>query len=197
MQRNGYQLRNDKRQTSEAPNISLVALGVRLRGTGLVVGVSRGCKMSKQKRLTNLDYDKPEYWQDEPQTTAIVPANRQTFVPAPKAEPVVTRRMVEPIDINLPQQSTMAVDMRTSAVDRAQGFSIETHQLSIVVGALAVLIAVVGFGHPFLAMSTLWTFGIWYTIVWFLAWLFHRIVSPEGLAFFNAIMMWRYVNRRG
>jgi len=62
---------------------------------------------------------------------------------------------------------------------------------------LAVLVAVVGFGHPFLAMSTLWTFGVWYTIVWLAAWLFHRIVSPEGLAFFNSIMMWRYINRRG
>ncbi len=105
--------------------------------------------------------------------------------------------MVEPIDINMPQQAVMSVDMRTTAVDRAQGFSIETHQLSMVVGALAVLIGVFGFGHPFLTLGTLFTFGIWYTLVWLAAWLFHRIVSPEGLAFFNAIMMWRYINRRG
>ena len=154
--------------------------------------------MSKQKRLTNLDYQDPAYWQDEP-TTAIVPAKRGEMVkPLPQQQgPVVARRIVEPLDINLPQQSTMAVDMRTSAVDRAQGFSIETHQLSVVTGLLAVLVAVVGFGHPFLAMSTLWTFGVWYTIVWLAAWLFHRIVSPEGLAFFNSIMMWRYIIRRG
>jgi hypothetical protein len=66
-----------------------------------------------------------------------------------------------------------------------------------VTGLLAVLVAVVGFGHPFLALGTLWTFGLWYGLVWLAAWLFHRIVSPEGLAFFNAIMMWRYINRRG
>jgi hypothetical protein len=154
--------------------------------------------MSKQKRLTNLDYQDPAYWQDEP-TTAIVPAKRGEMVkPLPQQQgPVVARRIVEPLDINLPQQSTMAVDMRTSAVDRAQGFSIETHQLSAVTGLLAVLVAVVGFGHPFLALGTLWTFGLWYGLVWLAAWLFHRIVSPEGLAFFNAIMMWRYINRRG
>lgn len=154
--------------------------------------------MSKQKRLTNLDYQDPAYWQDEP-TTAIVPAKRGEMVkPLPQQQgPVVARRIVEPLDINLPQQSTMAVDMRTSAVDRAQGFSIETHQLSVVTGLLAVLVAVVGFGHPFLALGTLWTFGLWYGLVWLAAWLFHRIVSPEGLAFFNSIMMWRYINRRG
>lgn len=150
-----------------------------------------------KRRLTNLDYHNPEYWQDEPQTTAITPAQRQTYVSAPQPAPVVARRLVEPLDINLPQQSTMAVDMRTTAVDRAQGFSIETHQLSVVTGLLAVLVAVVGFGHPFLALGTLWTFGLWYGLVWLAAWLFHRIVSPEGLAFFNAIMMWRYINRRG
>ena len=153
--------------------------------------------MSKQKRLTNLDYMQPDYWTDEP-STAITPAKRGELVrPQPQQTPVVARRIVEPLDINLPQQSTMAVDMRTSAIDRAQGFSIETHQLSAVTGLLAVLVAVVGFGHPFLAMSTLWTFGVWYTIVWLAAWLFHRIVSPEGLAFFNSIMMWRYIDRRG
>lgn len=159
--------------------------------------------MSKNKRLTSLDYQNPAYWTDDsstgsPPATAIVPVKRGEMVkPLPQPTPVVARRIVEPLDINLPQQSTMVVDMRTSAVDRAQGFSIETHQLSVVTGLLAVLVAVVGFGHPFLALGTLWTFGLWYGLVWLAAWLFHRIVSPEGLAFFNAIMMWRYINRRG
>ena len=152
--------------------------------------------MSKQKRLTNLDYQDPAYWTDEP-TTAIVPAKRQTFVPAPKAEPVVTRRMVEPIDINMPQQAVMSVDMRTTAVDRAQGFSIETHQLGLVVGVLAVLVAVVGRGQPLLTIGTLFTFGIWYTVVWLAAWVLHRVISPDGIAAFNAVMSWVYIFRRG
>lgn len=152
--------------------------------------------MSEQKRLTNLDYNDPAYWHDEP-TTAIVPAKRGELVkPLPQPAPVVARR-IEPIDINMPQQAVMSVDMRTTAVDRAQGFSIETHQLSMVVGALAVLIGVFGFGHPFLTLGTLFTFGIWYTLVWLAAWVLHRIISPEGIAAFNAVMSWVYIFRRG
>ena len=147
--------------------------------------------MSKQKRLTNLDYQDPAYWQDEP-TTAIVPAKRGEMVkPLPQQQgPVVARRIVEPVDIHIdtPQQSLMNVVMRTSAVDRAQGFTIETHQLSVVAGLFAVLIAVFGQGHPFLTLGTLFTFGLWYTIVWFAAWLIHRVISPEGIAMFNAIV---------
>ncbi|TXH52433.1 MAG: hypothetical protein E6Q97_15920 [Desulfurellales bacterium] len=151
------------------------------------------------RRITPQD---PEYWTDA--MSGPVVAKREinyqssAYVPAlPQPAAAIERRMVQPIDINMPQQSVMAVDVRSSYRDRAEGFSIETHQLSMVTGLLAVLVAVVGFGHPFLALSTLWTFGVWYTIVWLGAWLFHRIISPEGLAFFNAVMMWRYVNRRG
>lgn len=148
------------------------------------------------KKLTSLDYQNPEYWEDVPQTNQPQTKRGELVRPTP---PPVTARRYEPItvDMNVPQQSIMAVNMTTTAVDRAQGFTIETHQLSLVTGVLAVIVAVVGFGHPFLALGTLWTFFIWYTLIWFLAWLFHRIVSPEGLAFFNAIMTWRYINRRG
>jgi hypothetical protein len=106
------------------------------------------------------------------------------------------RRIVEPLNIHIPQQSTMTVDVRTSYRDRAEGFVIETHRFGLVVGGLAALVAVVGWGYPILTIGTLLIFGLWYGLVWLVAWLFHRIISPEGLALFNAVMMWRYVNRR-
>jgi hypothetical protein len=121
-------------------------------------------------------------------------APRQTLVLPERVtrEPVVARP-VPPLDINIPQQAIMSVDMHTTAVDRAKGFAIETHQLSVVAGVLAVLVFVAGLGHPFWSLSTLTTFFVWYSLVWLAAWLFHRVISPEGLAFFNALMMWRYI----
>lgn len=149
-----------------------------------------------EQRLNNARQQlAPEYWRDE-ETTAIVPKRTNNFV-APDPKPTVVRRTASSIDINMPQQSVMSVDMRTCAVDRAQGFSIETHQLSVVAGVLAVAIAVIGKGHPFFALGTLWTFFVWYSLVWLVAWLFHRVISPEGVAAFNAIMSWVYIFRRG
>lgn len=151
--------------------------------------------MSRNKRLTNLDYQNPEYWHDEP-TTAIVPAKRGELVrPLPQPAPVVARRM-GPIDINMPQQSILTVDMRTNAVDRATGFNIETRWLATIGGVFAVLIACVGYGHPFMTMGTLLTFGTWFTLVYFAMWLIHRILTPEFIALFNAIVAARLASRR-
>jgi hypothetical protein len=148
------------------------------------------------RKLTNLDYQDPEYWEQE-EPVASQPQTKRGELVRPLPQQTVTARRYQPVNVsmNIPQQSVMTVDMRTSAVDRAQGFTIETHQLSVVTGLLAVLIAVVGFGHPFLALGTLWTFGVWYTLIWFMAWLFHRIISPEGLAWYNAVMAWRYLDK--
>lgn len=150
-------------------------------------------KQTTVRRITPQD---AEFWTDE----MSGPVVQRNFVPpvAPgQQQTPMQRRIAGDLNVNVPQQAVMAVDMRTTAVDRARGFSIETHQLSLVTGLLAVLVAVVGFGHPFLALGTLWTFGIWYTLVWLGAWLFHRVISPEGLSFYNAVQMWRYINRRG
>lgn len=150
---------------------------------------------TNNRKLTNLDYADPAYWQHDDASASSATARRNTYVAAPKSEPVTARRYPVTVDMNMPQQSIMTVDMRTSAVDRAKGFAIETHQLSVVTGILAVVVAVVGFGHPFLALGTLWTFFVWYTIVWLAAWVIHRILTPEFIALYNARMSWRYLDK--
>jgi hypothetical protein len=122
---------------------------------------------------------------EEPQQPQL-PAVRSNFV-APLPKPVDAPAWLQPSPQELmPQPSvTQVVEVRTSYVDRAKGFLIQTLSLSVVVGILAIIAAVALFGQPFL---TFWTFVYFFTgfaAVWLVAYWYDKRTSPDGIAFFQ------------
>lgn len=148
------------------------------------------------RRITPLD---PEYWQDDSgqRPSREITYRSSAYVPALPVEQKPTRRIAGDLNISTPQQAVLSVDLRTTAVDRAHGFNIETGRLATIAGLFAVVIACVGYGHTFMALGTLLTFGVWFTLVYFVMWGIHRILTPEFVALLNAVFSWVYIFRRG
>lgn len=154
--------------------------------------------MTKRTTVRRITPQDPEYWQSDSGPAVArgnagaphVTNDRAALVPA-------QRRPAQPIDINMPQQAVLTVDVRTNAVDRANGFKIETDRLALFGATLAVLISWVGYGNPLLTLGTLLVFGVWFVGIYFAMWLIHRILTPEFIALFNAVVAALLAFRRG
>lgn len=105
----------------------------------------------------------------------------------------VVRRQIAQLDINV---SGPHIVSNTSATDRAEAFVIETSRLALYGALLAVLVAWVGLDWPLLTSAMLLLFGAFFVLVWLLVWLVHRALTPEALAWFHAVQIWRYIRGR-
>jgi hypothetical protein len=56
-------------------------------------------------------------------------------------------------------------------------------------------VGVLGFSVPILSLATLAWFGSLYAVTWFVAYLVHVFVSPEGAAWVNVWRAWRWLDR--
>lgn len=153
--------------------------------------------MSKQIVITKQYHDT-----GEPPTTgyAISPySNRynsnSNFV-APVTQPMTKRQPAQaiPVDVNyeiaVPLQSTQAIVMKTSAVDRAQGFAISTRQLGMVIG-FAVTVASIAFAKvPLFSFWSLTIYVLTYAAVWLWAYYYTLKMSAEGVAHYEARSKW-------
>jgi hypothetical protein len=118
------------------------------------------------------------------------------FVPADRVEIVRPAGPVQhQVDLRVPQQAIQVVEVRTSATDRAKGFSIATGQLSAVIGLAIVAVLWWGFDMPLISMGAVVVFVVVYAIVWSAAWFWHNLMSAEGVSLVSALLMWLYLFR--
>ena len=141
-----------------------------------------------------------QHHDDGPPTSQIVmrPSN---FVPALPNAPVAKRQPVPaPMQeinytLDVPLQSTQQIVMKTTAVDRAQGFTIKTQQLSLIIG-FAVTVASIAFAK--VPVFSFWSLSIYvttYAAVWLYAYYLDLKHSPEGIARNESDRKWGVIER--
>lgn len=153
--------------------------------------------------MRELDYMIIQQHHDDgrPPTSQIVkrPSN---FVPAIPDAPVAKRQPVPALPeqsmnyaLDVPLQSTQQIVMKTSAVDRAQGFAISTRQLGLTIG-FAVTVASIAFADvPVFSFWSLSIYVMTYAAVWLYAYYLSLKYSPEGIARNESDRKWGVIER--
>lgn len=151
--------------------------------------------------MKELDYVLTQQHHDDgrPPTSQIV--KRSNFVPALPDMPVAKRTAPAPPDqsinyaLDVPLQSTQQIIMKTTAVDRAQGFAIKTRQLGLIIG-FAVTVASIAFADvPVFSFWSLTIYVLTYAAVWLYAYYLDLKHSPEGIARNESDRKWGVIER--
>lgn len=127
----------------------------------------------------------------------------KNFVPAlPVQTMAIAKRQPQPAPsqemnytIDVPLQSTQQIVMKTTAVDRAQGFAIKTQQLGLIIG-FAVTVASIAFADvPVFSFWSLTIYVLTYAAVWLYAYYLDLKHSPEGIARNESDRKWGVIER--
>lgn len=127
--------------------------------------------------------------------------NVQANFVAPDPEPQLPVRRVQGeilppmqrIEAPLPVQHE--IRMTTSHTDRAKGFTMVSLPLAAGVGVGGLLLAV-GLGAvPVFSMGALLVLFMSFLATWLAAWLWHTSASPDGIALWQVILMYKLLAR--
>lgn len=105
-------------------------------------------------------------------------------------------QQVETVKIPAPQMQQTAqavVQMKTSHVDRAQGFLLSNWPLAGSFGLLAVLIAMLGWEVPFFSIGTLVLFWLFFAAWWVVSYLINMALSSDAAVLWQAILGYRLI----
>lgn len=80
-------------------------------------------------------------------------------------------------------------------MDRARAFGIETLQLSLVVGGLAVIMAWFLADSPLGLLTLALMYGFGFSATWLVAYLAHVLRSPEGVELYGSYRLWNFLDR--
>ena len=124
-----------------------------------------------------------------------------TFVAA-EAKPITPTRIEVLPPAAMPEPSAGGAPLSRaqsnvtgSYIDRAKGFVAVTNGLGVTLGGLGVIVAVAAWGVPVLSVAALAWFGSLYAATWFVAYVFHVLVSAEGAAWIHVLRAWGWLDR--
>jgi hypothetical protein len=109
-------------------------------------------------------------------------------LPSPRVEIVETE-----VERVLPAPPSTVLLPQAGYQDRALGFRIAAMPLACVVGAVAALVAIVGWSVPVLSLLTLLAALAGFSVVWLIAFAIHTFVSPDGSVFASVVLAWLYL----
>lgn len=135
-------------------------------------------------------------WNDQdegPVTSLGRPVQRANFVAPAPIVPVQRVEILPPAQHELtpvqPAQTVQRLD--TSHVDRAKGFTLSTVPLSLTLGAVALVLAVVTFGVPLFSGAALLTLGAVFALTWLAAYAWNQSASPDGVMLWQVLLHYR------
>lgn len=136
---------------------------------------------------------------DEQEAMGLRRPRREMVQPAPQQQAIV-RRMPTEINqtshvIDVAPSAQHIVTMKTSAVDRAQGFLIANVPLFAGLALGFVLISVFFFNVPFLSLPALVIFWITFVLAWLVSYIYTLMVSAEGIALYESKQKWNVIKR--
>lgn len=120
------------------------------------------------------------------------PSDRNFVAPLPEYTPRV--ELVQ-APHELPTAPQTILMPHAGYEDRSRGFVVATAPLSIVVGFVVALVAIIGWQVPIASLVTLLLALGGFALVWLLAYLGHVFISPDGALFAHTVMMWGYLRR--
>ena len=146
--------------------------------------------MSKFKRRTNADYEAETGHSMEIYRPQEPPSN---YVAGPRSTQIQQLRPHE-THMDVIHPATQHVELRTSAVDRAQGFQIMITPVSVVLAVLAVLVSL-AFDNELLSFASILIFWGTFAVLYALVWLLTALMTPEAISFFSANRQWNVIDR--
>lgn len=117
------------------------------------------------------------------------------FVPAERRTSDLPTHRSQSWAMEITPHASQQVIVETSAVDRAKGYVITLIPLAVTLAILAVIVRIALFDQPFLAMGTLVIFWLSFAACWLAGWIVTLLLSAEGIAFYEARMKWRVIQR--
>ena len=97
--------------------------------------------------------------------------------------------------IDVAPVATQHVEMKTSAVDRAQGFLIASVPLYAGFATAVAGVCVFGFAVPIFSMATFIIFWLSFVAAWVVGYAYTLQISPEGVSLFEAKEKWGVIRR--
>ena len=123
--------------------------------------------------------------------------SRANYVPAPicREAPALPIEAEIVHTIDAVPNATQHIEMKTSAVDRAQGFLIASVPMYMLFGTAVVALCVLGWNVPLYSLATLTIFTLAFLAAWVVgyAWTLH--VSAEGVSLYEAKQKWAIIER--
>ena len=123
--------------------------------------------------------------------------SRANYVPAPirREAPALPIEAEIVHTIDAAPNATQHIEMKTSAVDRAQGFLIASVPMYALFGTAVVALCVLGWNVPLYSLATLTIFTLAFLAAWVVgyAWTLH--VSAEGVSLYEAKQKWAIIER--
>ena len=171
--------------------ISLLEMsdGTRSRVTHLQNAPRRDAPMSKRK--STIIELKPVSSLDNPHG----PNTGKSLVPVRTPEPGgIVEQEAGPLAAAT-QYTPITEQLAGDYTSRAVGFSIKTWQLSAVVGVAVWLAARILGGHPLLSLASILWLVTGFGLVWAGAFVLDLLLSPSGVALYNARRMWNHLDR--
>ena len=112
------------------------------------------------------------------------------------------RQVYSPTELNTASHTiqvqpgvTHEIQMRTSAVDRAQGFLISNVPLFAAFGFGSLLVCVFFYSVPFWSLTALVVFWLTFVGAWLISYIVTLVLSAEGIAFYEAHQRWGVIKR--
>jgi hypothetical protein len=123
------------------------------------------------------------------------PSNFVTVVPEKqRVLPPASLSIVEH-NLGVVPTATQHIEMRTSAVDRAEGYLLETSTLCLVF-SLALVLGVRYWNQwPLLSAGMYLSTLIIFAVLWGGSYVLHKLLSAEGVSLFEAKRKWDLLNK--
>jgi len=121
-----------------------------------------------------------------------------TYIPQRQQGPDAGQLMeLDPMQLAQQQSASQPVQERLTGdyKSRAVGFSIKTWQLSAIFGAAMWLLARLAGGFPLLSIKALLVMLLGFGLVWLAAFLADLLLSPAGVAWYNARRLWNHLDK--
>ena len=147
------------------------------------------------KYQNRAEYFPAELSERDPDYSPIVVRGSNFVTPAARPEPVQVYPAAAPQWPIAAEQPAAQSVVKGSYQDRAQAFSHVVGRLALTMGALSVIVGMVGFGVPVFSLAVLAWFGTVYAGVWLVAYVIYAFVSAEGVAWLHTQRGWRYLDR--
>ncbi len=145
----------------------------------------------------NTQQNKPVTLAEQERMGVRRPAPANFVPPARNPQPIQVLPPVQEIryGLDVPQTATLHVELRTSAVDRAKGYLLETTGLCLVFALALVLGVRYWQGWPLLAAGMYLSTLILFALLWGGSYILHKLLSVEGVALLEAWRKWNVIDR--
>lgn len=132
---------------------------------------------------------------EQQEQMGLLRSQQNNFVPAVQSRSQLPPQTGQSWQMDVTPSAQQQVIVRTSAVDRAKGYTITLIPLSAALAVLAVIVRVTLLSHPLLTLGTLFVFWLIFVLAWLVGWVVTLVMTPEFVSLYEAKRKWNVIER--